>query len=211
MVNAGCRLPAHVLARIVTQSRQRGLCDGAIYRGLLKSFVTMEGVAWHEILLRDDECDAEVAVARLLNSPLPRIYHTLTAFGDNTGRACLFGGRHVFGRINNSTLLNDVWILHLSLHKKQAIWQEVKTRGVAPRRRCHHDATISRNRFLIIYGGLDDTGSVLFVRACVCMSVCICLCMCVLMYVCMCVHVHAYGCVHAGMLTCVSAWMCARV
>ena len=50
MLKAGCVLPVHILAQIVTRIRKkRALCDGAIYRELLKSFGTMEATAWHEV------------------------------------------------------------------------------------------------------------------------------------------------------------------
>ena len=147
ILNAGCVLPAHILPQIVTKIRkQRGLCDGAIYRELLKSFTTMEAVGWHKIVWGTEKV------------PTARKYHTLTAFGDYSGRACLFGGHCVSGS-QRDRLLNDVWILHVSPFKAQARWQRVLTGdGPSPPRRCHHHAVISRNRILIVHGGLLEQG-----------------------------------------------------
>ena len=167
ILKAGCVLPGHALAQIVTQSHQQcGLCEGAIYRELLKSFTTMKDVAWHEIVWCGD------------NVPAARKHHTLTAFGDKSGRACLFGGECVPGS-RRRHFLNDVWILHLSPVKAQAKWQRVVTDGPAPCSRCRHDAVISRNRVLIVHGGLLEEGCALCVCACVCVHACVCACACV--------------------------------
>jgi hypothetical protein len=71
--------------------------------------------------------------------------------------AILYGHKMIiFGGGTGLTALNDVWALDLSqLHRMK--WEEIKTKGVAPKCRGYHTANVV-GHIMIVYGGSDGIG-----------------------------------------------------
>jgi tRNA wybutosine-synthesizing protein 3 len=84
--------------------------------------------------------------------PPPRYSHTMSLC-EEFNFLVVFGGRidFVTKKYGSSTVLNDVWLLHLD---PVLMWVQVQCSGSIPRERFSHSACVVGTQ-LVIFGGLN--------------------------------------------------------